>query len=275
VVETIRRTARAINPDIYVMGEIFSYPAEWLRCLDGVMNYSWQSAAGALFEGRIGSRVFGAFLARFADDAGIAGLSDSLSMLTSHDTPRLRDLFDGDLRRMEHALLLQFTLPGIPMIWAGEELGMEGKGDHRNRQPIPWGTLPDRGEARSRFDRLIRLRQERAELHRGDFVELSALLPEGVVGFLRRVPLEPGAFCLVLINVSAQRQAFTLFLPESHLYSTMSLSCALGGPAATFVVGAADIALEPGNSRVYLPQPRGTYPNYSFYKNRGCDGSAS
>lgn len=275
VVSTIRQTARAIKPDIYVMGEIFSYPAEWLRCLDGVMNYSWQSAAGALFDGRITSRVFGAFLAHFAADAGVAGLSDSLSMLTSHDTPRMQDMFRDDVRRMEHALLLQFTLPGIPMIWAGEEMGMDGRGDHQNRKPIPWDQLPGDGTIRTRFDQLIALRRERAELHRGEFVELSALLPEGVVGFLRRVPRDPGAFCLVLINVSRERKAFTLFLPESHLYSTMTMADTFSGATAKFVVGAADIGMEPGDSRVYLPRPRDSYPNYSFYKNRGCAWSGS
>ena len=36
------------------------------------------------------------------------------------------------------------------------------------------------------------------------------------------------------------------------------------------LAGAADFSLEPGDYRYFLPKPRGTFPNYSFFKNRGA-----
>lgn len=274
VVAIIRRTARAINPDVYVMGEIFSYPAEWLSCLDGVMNYAYRSALDAVFEGKISTKVFGAFLSHFVRDAGMAGLSDSLAMTSSHDTPRMRNQYGNDQARLEQALLMQFTLPGIPMIWQGEEIGMEGGMDPLNRAAFPWEPEKHDQKSLERYRRLIALRKERRELHRGDLVDLSPFLPEGVIGYLRRLPLEPGSFSVVLMNATREHKRFTLFLPESHCYSAMTLADALSGATVRFDVGNATFDLGPGESRLYAPRPRESFPNYSFYKNSSVAAEA-
>ena len=67
--------------------------------------------------------------------------------LRNHDQPRTRTEFGGDWGKARAAALLQFTLPGIPFVYYGEELGMSGpKPDELIRRPMAWSaTAPHAG----------------------------------------------------------------------------------------------------------------------------------
>ena len=43
-------------------------------------------------------------------------------------------------RRLKILSLLQFSIPGVPCIYYGDEAGMQGYEDPYNRGPYPWGT---------------------------------------------------------------------------------------------------------------------------------------
>jgi alpha-glucosidase len=61
----------------------------------------------------------------------------SWSLLGSHDSTRIRSVVrDADLGEVAAGLL--FTLPGTPMVFAGDEIGLEGVGDPGTRRPFPW-----------------------------------------------------------------------------------------------------------------------------------------
>ncbi|MEN0021373.1 MAG: alpha-amylase family glycosyl hydrolase, partial [Planctomycetota bacterium] len=63
------------------------------------------------------------------------------NFLANHDQPRTRTLLGGDLDKCKLAATLQFTQPGTPFIYYGEELGMTGdKPDPEIRTPMPWTT---------------------------------------------------------------------------------------------------------------------------------------
>ncbi len=62
----------------------------------------------------------------------------SWSCLDSHDTPRFRTLVGGDAQLAEIGIGLMATLPGTPVIYAGDELGLEGSWAEDARRPIPW-----------------------------------------------------------------------------------------------------------------------------------------
>jgi alpha-glucosidase len=62
----------------------------------------------------------------------------SWNLLGSHDTPRIATVV-GDEGRHEVATGLLMTLPGVPMIFAGDELGLTGENGEASRAPMPWG----------------------------------------------------------------------------------------------------------------------------------------
>ncbi|HEY2855784.1 MAG TPA: alpha-amylase family glycosyl hydrolase [Gemmatimonadaceae bacterium] len=59
--------------------------------------------------------------------------------LRNHDQPRTRTELGGDMRKARLASFLLLTMPGVPFVYYGEEIGMIGsKPDERIRTPMQW-----------------------------------------------------------------------------------------------------------------------------------------
>ncbi|NJN16482.1 MAG: trehalose synthase [Oscillochloris sp.] len=73
---------------------------------------------------------------------------------------RLPPILDGDLRRIKQVYSLLFTLPGTPVIWYGEEIGMGDnlslEGRNPVRTPMQWSDGPNGGYSNAPVDKLIR-----------------------------------------------------------------------------------------------------------------------
>jgi alpha-glucosidase len=61
----------------------------------------------------------------------------SWNLLGSHDTARIRTV-TGDPALVEVATGLLATLPGVPMVFAGDEFGLTGTNGEESRTPMPW-----------------------------------------------------------------------------------------------------------------------------------------
>lgn len=151
--------------------------------------------------------------------------------LRNHDQPRTRTELGGDWAKARVASFLLLTLPGLPFVYYGEELGMAGaKPDERIRTPMPWsrsaphagftgGTpwqpLADdsleanveaqngrEGTLLSLHRTLIPLRSRTPALARGTLVPLTTS-DAAVLAFLRR---DGDATVLVVANIGARAQ---------------------------------------------------------------------
>lgn len=65
-------------------------------------------------------------------------LVHSFNLVGSHDSTRVRTLVGPDRRGVEVAAGLLFTLPSMPMLTYGDEIGMEGHFGEDGRRPMPW-----------------------------------------------------------------------------------------------------------------------------------------
>ena len=61
-----------------------------------------------------------------------------MNALDTHDTPRFRT--SARPGTVPVAFGLAVTLPGIPVVWAGDEFGLTGVDGEASRTPIPWGS---------------------------------------------------------------------------------------------------------------------------------------
>ena len=66
------------------------------------------------------------------------GLTHSFNLVGSHDTTRVRTLVDDDPRLSRSRPGLLLTMPSIPMVTYGDEIGMEGDYGEDGRRPMPW-----------------------------------------------------------------------------------------------------------------------------------------
>jgi alpha-glucosidase len=74
----------------------------------------------------------------------------------------------GDPARVEVAVGLMVTLPGVPMIFAGDELGLEGVNGEDSRRPMPWHRPETWDRATlERYRALLAVRAGSAALRRG------------------------------------------------------------------------------------------------------------
>ncbi len=117
----------------------------------------------------------------------------SWTILDSHDTARFRTVA-GSTERQIVGIGLQMTTPGVPMIFAGDEIGLEGEWGEDARRTMPW-SRPETWDVQllEAYRRLISLRRESTALTRGGirYAHVSA----DVIAYLREASGET-VFCL-------------------------------------------------------------------------------
>lgn len=200
--QEFRDRIKAINPDAYIVGEIWEDARPWLdgSQFDGVMNYLF---TGPTIAFTAGDRVVMRHVELppyypypALDAAGYASkIKDLLAMydwqiqlsqlnfLSTHDVARVLTVAGGEEDRpnaMPEAeastrlgILLMMTFPGAPCIYYGDEVGLPGAFDPDNRRVFPpqstWNSM-----MLSRYKQLIQLRENWQVLRLGDYQVLYA-----------------------------------------------------------------------------------------------------
>ncbi|MDQ4029463.1 MAG: glycoside hydrolase family 13 protein [Actinomycetota bacterium] len=112
----------------------------------------------------------------------------SWTLLDSHDTARFRTVA-GSRERQLVGLGLMFTTPGVPMLFAGDELGLEGAWGEDGRRTMPWGREDDwDGAVLQETRKLAALRRSSEALARGGL--RYAHVDDDVIAYLRETDSE-------------------------------------------------------------------------------------
>ena len=130
---------RSIAPDAYTVGEAWGNIDSLLPYYPDQLtsHFAFELSDSLLAAVRRGSA--GGML------AGYLRLQDTLPayrwspFLSNHDGTRTMTVLGGDFARARLAATLLLTLPGLPFVYYGEEIGMTGdKPDPRLRTPMQW-----------------------------------------------------------------------------------------------------------------------------------------
>ena len=209
-VRALRNAAREENPEAYILGEHFSEATRWLQgdLEDGAMNYyGFAHPLRAFLAGKdvnyhpicIDADGLDQWLADARSRIPYANQLCQLNLLGSHDTARFLTLLVGDRALMRIALLVQFTYPGVPCIYYGDETGMTGASDPYNRACFDWDQRRWDTELLEFIRRLTGLRRTHPALRRGGY---QTLIAEGdLFGFARFDQTEQ---LIVVVNRSAE-----------------------------------------------------------------------
>ena len=173
--------AHETKPDSCVIGEIWNYPHPWTNCIDGTMNFPMREIILALVKGEVTARHAGAMLARMIEDVGIEPILRCWNILDNHDTQRICTVLP-ELQARCVAQVLQFTLPGAPLVYYGTELGMTGGDDPECRAPMRWDLFTDDNDDLQWMQSLIKLRSTHPALRFGD---TRVLATESLLGYSR------------------------------------------------------------------------------------------
>jgi len=167
-----RLTLKAINPDIYILGEIWHESIPWLQGdqFDSVMNYPFKNAVTDFFikdttDAQTFSHAIGNQMSRYPRQVAEV----AFNLIDSHDTPRALTVAGGDKNRLKLAALFQMTFTGAPCIYYGDEIGMEGEGDPDCRRCMVWEEDEQDRELFAYYQQIIRMRKQYPALRQGTF----------------------------------------------------------------------------------------------------------
>jgi len=201
--EEFRRRCRDVNPEAYIVGEIWRPAPEWLAGdrFDALMNYPLAEAILAfvggphLDLGLVAQAVEYVRHVHPIDGAGFARqleitmtmyppetTSVQLNLLDSHDTPRFASMAGGDPSAARLGALVQMTLPGAPCIYYGDEVGLPGRHDPDCRRGYPWDPARQDTELRDFYAGLAELRAAEPLFRRGRFEVVGSSGPAVAYG---------------------------------------------------------------------------------------------
>lgn len=133
-----------------------------------------------------------------------------------NNPPKVDDPKSYDKLKLHLAYLL--TIPGIPIIYYGDEIGMTGAADPDNRRMMRFGDELNEFEKQTLEDvsNLIHIRKEHPALRYGDFLTLQA--DENIYSYLRS---DMNERILTIINKSPNNQNLDYTLPEMYKTNTV------------------------------------------------------
>lgn len=214
----ITQAAKQTQPEAFVFGEHFGDARQWLQAdaEDAAMNYRgftfpiWGFLANTDISydpQKIDAQTCMAWMDNYR-----AGLSHQqqlrmFNQLDSHDTARFKSLLGKDVARLPLAVVWLFSWPGVPCIYYGDEVGVDGNNDPFCRKPFPWDPALQDTQLLALYQRMAKLRKAQQALRYGGCQVIYA--EDNVVVFVRvyklqrvLVAINRGEACEVVIEDS-------------------------------------------------------------------------
>ncbi|MGV8147010.1 MAG: glycoside hydrolase family 13 protein [Alkaliphilus sp.] len=201
--------------------------------LDSVMNYPFRSAIIDFLIGKTDAQGFRSQLMTLKENYPTEFFYSAMNLIGSHDRARIMtllgeapnskdmsivektkfELADDKRRlaigRMKLAVAMQMTLPGVPSIYYGDEVGMEGYEDPWNRGAFPWDS--GNKELLEWYKKMIALRKEESVFTTGTW---NIIYAEGdIVVYIREIKDNKDIFdtsqkkqlAIVAVNVNKEK----------------------------------------------------------------------
>ena len=260
-VNLLIKKIKSVNKDALVIGEVWEDASTKVSYgelrpyllgdqLDGTMNYPFMNAIIAYV--RDGDeKFFKDTVQSILENYPKETVYCLMNSLGTHDTVRiinaLSDVrahgwskthklgyklpdseYEKAKKKLYLASVLQFTLPGIPSIFYGDEAGLQGFDDPINRRPYPWGS--EDKEILAHYRKLGRIRRENRAVFSSGF---NMRDENGLVAYERA-----GGDDEILIAVNAGADDKTLLINEEYtsLYNNKEYKDVVDVPAGSFVI---------------------------------------
>ena len=195
------------NPDAVLIGEVWEDASNKIAygvqrqylCgyeMDSAMNYPWRAHLFDFILGKIDGKLCMQRMESLRENYPRENFYAMMNLLSSHDIMRPVTVFgeapyydrmpaveqtrfrlDAEHEklgkaRLKMAALWQMTYPGVPCVYYGDELGMQGFKDPTNRRPYPWGGGDK--DLFAAYKKFIALRNEKLVLQTGEFLPLPS-----------------------------------------------------------------------------------------------------
>ena len=164
-----RKEVKSINKEALIIGEVWYESTPWLLGdeYDTVMNYEFSRDIGLM----VNDKKYKAsnFVNEYSFLLGRVHkrVRNYLwNLIDSHDTARFITSSKSK-KKLKFALALQMVLPGMPMIYYGDEIGMEGGNDPDCRRGMIWDENKQDKELLEYYKTWIKIHKRLTPLQKG------------------------------------------------------------------------------------------------------------
>lgn len=238
--EELRKAVKSETEDAYILGEVWedatnkiSYGArrKFLlgNQLDSVMNYPFANAIIGFVRGE-NAKVLNETVCSVIENYPKCAVDLLMNHIGTHDTARAitclakgyahsndreflshqilsKEEYERGVVLLKCAAVLQYTLPGVPALFYGDEAGVQGYGDPFCRATYPWGQEDVR--LVEFYRQLGKMRRENSAFKDGEYVPVSA--NDGVIIYKRQGSENS---VLVAVNRTENEIVYTLSYNE-------------------------------------------------------------
>ena len=231
-----RRAIKAVKKDMLIIGEIWHYAGDFLEGdeWDTVMNYPFYlNLIDLLADEKISVSQFVQNLGYLKGRLHKKCYPLMWNLIDSHDTARFLHLCKDNKKKQHLAAAFQLLLPGMPMIYYGDEYGMPGANDPDCRRGMYWDEEYQDKEMYNWYKKLMQVRKTHACIVEGEMIETIANDDEDTIVMIRKNGEETIA---MLFNCGNSAKEFNEYAEKHNLLTDSAFDGKVDGLDAAVIV---------------------------------------
>jgi len=209
-IELIRKRMLEINENTVLLGDIWDDASNKIsyskrrKYLQGkevhaVTNYPLREYLINFIKGYITSNRFKQKIMSLFENYPRESFYGNINVVGTNDTERILTVLDENVELLKLLVVIQFTLPGVPLIYYGDETGLKGGKEPDNRKSYPWEK--ENTQLINFYQRIVDIRNSQNGLKKGDLNIYET--DSNVFAFERNYENEK---IIVLVNVSNEQK---------------------------------------------------------------------
>ena len=207
-IELIRSRMREIDEEAVLLGDVwedasnkisYSKRRKYLQGkeVQAATNYPLRESLINFIKGYIKSDRLKKRIMSLYENYPRESFYGNINIIGTNDTERILTVLDENIELLKLMIVVQFTLPGVPLICYGDETGIKGGKEPDNRKSFPWGR--ENKEITEFYRKIINIRNSQNAVKRGSITVFET--DPDILAFERSYQNER---ILVLVNVSKE-----------------------------------------------------------------------
>ena len=234
--KNFRKAIKAVKKDMLIIGEIWHYAGDFLEGdeWDTVMNYPFYlNLIDLLADEKINVSQFVQNLGYLKGRLNKKCYPLMWNLIDSHDTARFLHLCNDNKKKQHLAAAFQLLLPGMPMVYYGDEYAMPGANDPDCRRGMYWDEEYQDKEMYNWYKKLMQVRKTHACIVEGEMIETIANDDEDTIVMIRKNGEETIA---MLFNCGNSAKEFNEYAKKYNLLTDSAFDGKVDGLDAAVIV---------------------------------------
>ena len=234
--KNFRKAIKAVKKDMLIIGEIWHYAGDFLEGdeWDTVMNYPFYlNLIDLLADEKINVSQFVQNLGYLKGRLNKKCYPLMWNLIDSHDTARFLHLCHDNKKKQHLAAAFQLLLPGMPMVYYGDEYAMPGANDPDCRRGMYWDEEYQDKEMYNWYKKLMQIRKAHACIVEGEMIETITNDDDDMIVMIRKNGEETIA---MLFNCGNSAKEFNEYAEKHNLLTDSAFDGKVDGLDAAVIV---------------------------------------